>query len=142
MTTAEEAENHFAKFLEAVETAYLAQKTGYDGKHRDKDVEDQIIQASLRDASDNIANACITLQHTRCRIRTAYFKIAILFYEALQSFKYAYMMSMVALDVKQHQKFFRGKAGEHKGAFNHETTVYFDIEELFDQFDGILGGVR
>ena len=133
----QKAKVFYQKFLESVETSYMTQKIGFD-----EQTDELIIQGSLQDAIDMIANACVTLQDERGKLRTAYFKIAILFLETLHVWKYAYMMAVIAMRKPEYKKYFAKAAKEHKGKENKQDAVYFDIDELFNKFDVLLMGIE
>ena len=135
--TVTKAKKHYKNFIELVETAYETQKTGYDA-----DTDQLIIQGALIDGMEAISNAAISLRAETGKLRTAYFKIAILFLETLHHWEYAYMIASIALEARQQKKYFLRCAGRNQGKKNTGHTMFFDIDKLFDQFEILLDGIE
>ena len=131
-----QAKAHYKNFIELVETTYETQKDGFDAK-----TDELIIQGSLRDAMEAISSAAISLRAEKNRIRTAYFKVAILFLETLHAWEYAFMMANIALEVNQYKKYFMKRVLRNKNKKNQDHTLFFDIDELFNKFELILDGI-
>lgn len=147
-----QARKHFDKFNEIIEQAYGVRKHGYTWENKKildksnpnykesktKDIDTTVIQASLFDAIQAIGDAAMTLKDHRGKLRSTYFKLAIIYYETIHAWEHAYAVATIALNMPEYRKYFFKKHKQYHKVKNRGHDVHFDIDELLNKFSNIL----
>jgi len=140
-------------FNELIEQVYAVRKHGYEwenAKTLDKsspdyektgseDIDQPIIQASLAQAIKDIGEAAVALHDCKGKMRLKLFKIAVVYYEAIEAWEHVFEMSKIALRFRDEREFFESAMERTKGKKNYNHDVVFDIETLLDQITEVQG---
>ncbi len=142
-----DADKHYSEFIEMIEQVYGIRRNGHQWEnlksldrtedHQIDEIDNSIIQSSLASAIELIGTSAIAMTDYHGQKRTALFKTAIIYYEAVEAWEHAYMMAMIAMRMPASKMYFLKIANKYKSIKNKTHSVVIDIEKLCDDFDSI-----